>query len=100
MTKPRVLVVDDALEMAQTVAEYLGKHGFETEIANTGEQAVACFTATPADAVLTDLRMKEMDGLDVLTAIHHVDPDVPVVIMTAFGAVDSAVEAIQRGAYH
>ena len=100
MTKPSVLVVDDALEMAQTVAEYLGKHGFETEVANTGEQAVARFKAAPTDAVLTDLRMKEMDGLDVLSSIHRVDPHVPVVIMTAFGAVDSAVEAIQRGAYH
>ena len=58
------------------------------------------FKAAPAEAVLTDLRMKGVDGLDVPQAIRELDPEVPIVIMTAFGAVESAVEAIQRGAYH
>ena len=61
---------------------------------------MARFSAAPADAVLTDLRMKDVDGLDVLDAIKRLDPDAAVVIMTAFGAIESAVEAIRRGAYH
>lgn len=61
---------------------------------------MARFAAAPADAVLTDLRMKDVDGLDVLDAIKRLDPDAAVVIMTAFGAIESAVEAIRRGAYH
>jgi two-component system response regulator HydG len=96
----RVLVIDDALEMASAVVEYLCRHGFAAEAADSGEAGIARFKAMPADAVLTDLRMKGTDGLDVLRAVRELDPNVPVVIMTAFGAVESAVEAIQRGAYH
>jgi two-component system response regulator HydG len=100
MPKPRVLVIDDNLEMASTVAEFLGASGFEVETANGGAEGVARFAAAPADAVLTDLRMKDVDGMDVLDGIKRVDPDAAVVIMTAFGGIESAVEAIRRGAYH
>jgi two-component system, NtrC family, response regulator HydG len=100
MPKSRVLVIDDNAEMASTVAEFLVASGFEVETASGGAEGVARFSAAPADAVLTDLRMKDIDGLDVLDAIKRLDPDAAVVIMTAFGAIDSAVEAIRRGAYH
>ncbi|HVZ89735.1 MAG TPA: sigma-54 dependent transcriptional regulator [Polyangia bacterium] len=100
MSKGRVLVIDDALEMANAVVEYLRRNDFEAEGVDGGQAGISRFKAAPADAVLTDLRMKGIDGLDVLQAIRDLDAEVPVVIMTAFGAVESAVEAIQRGAYH
>jgi two-component system response regulator HydG len=100
MAKGRILVVDDAAEMATTVVEYLQRQGFTAEAATTAAQGLERFKAAPADVVLTDLRMKGMDGMDLLRAVHDADADVPVIIMTAFGAVDSAVDAIQRGAYH
>ena len=100
MSKGKVLVIDDALEMASAVVEYLQRHGFEAEAADSGEAGLKRFKTSPADAVVTDLRMKGLDGMDVLQALRQIDADIPVVIMTAFGAVDSAVEAIQRGAYH
>jgi two-component system response regulator HydG len=100
MAKARVLVIDDNLEMARTIGEYLDSNGFETEAAASGAEGIARFSANPADAVLTDLRMKDLDGLDVLDAIRKIEPAAPIVIMTAFGAIDSAVEAIRRGAYH
>jgi two-component system response regulator HydG len=100
MPKPRVLVIDDSAEMASTVAEFLVASGFEAETAPGGAEGVARFSAAPADAVLTDLRMKDVDGLDVVDAIKRLDPDAAVVIMTAFGGIESAVEAIRRGAYH
>jgi two-component system response regulator HydG len=100
MPKGSVLVVDDALEMASTVVEYLQRHGFVAEAVDGARRALERFRAAPADVVLTDLRMKDMDGLDLLRSIRELDADVPVIIMTAFGAVDTAVEAIQRGAYH
>jgi two-component system response regulator HydG len=100
MRSPRVLVIDDSLEMATTIAEYLGSHGFEAEPVGGGAEGIARFSAGAADVVLTDLRMTEADGLDVLDAIKRIDPSTPVLIMTAFGAIDSAVEAIRRGAYH
>jgi two-component system response regulator HydG len=100
MSKGSVLVVDDALEMATTIVEFLEKHGFKAEARDSAAAAVERFRNGPTDVVLTDLRMKGMDGMDLLRAVREIDADVPVIIMTAFGAVESAVEAIQRGAYH
>jgi two-component system response regulator HydG len=100
MSKGSVLVVDDALEMARTIVEFLEKHGFKAEARDSAAAAVERFKVAPTDVVLTDLRMKGMDGMDLLRAVREIDGEVPVIIMTAFGAVESAVEAIQRGAYH
>jgi two-component system response regulator HydG len=100
MSRLRALVVDDVLDMAQTIANDLGDAGFETQIADNGVSALEQFVKEPTDVVVTDLRMKGGDGLDLLAGIKQADPNVPVIIMTAFGAVESAVEAMRRGAYH
>jgi two-component system response regulator HydG len=86
--------------MAQTIANELQAAGFDAEVADSGERALERFAAEPADVVVTDLRMRDTDGLDVLDGIKRADPTVPVVIMTAFGGIDSAVEAMRRGAFH
>jgi len=96
----RVLVVDDLLDMARTIANDLEAAGFATDVAESGAAALERFTRQPADVVVTDLRMKGGDGLEVLSGVKRIDPSVPVVIMTAFGAIDSAVEAMRRGAFH
>ncbi len=100
MAKARALIVDDVLDMAETIANELGAAGFETEIVTSGAAALERFAQEPADVVISDLRMKNVDGLDVLTGVKRADPTVPVIIMTAFGAIDSAVEAMRRGAFH
>jgi two-component system response regulator HydG len=100
MPRHRVLVIDDNLELAQTTAGYLDQHGFEAAAVAGGAQGIERFAAEPADVVLTDLRMAHADGLDVLDGIKRIDPATPVIIMTAFGGIESAVEAIRRGAYH
>jgi two-component system response regulator HydG len=100
MAKLRALVVDDVLDMAQTIANDLGSAGFETDVAADGASALRQFVKEPTDVVVTDLRMKGGDGLDLLAGLREADPNVPVIIMTAFGAVESAVEAMRRGAYH
>jgi two-component system, NtrC family, response regulator HydG len=100
MRKMRALVVDDVIDVAQTVADELGAAGFETEIASNGATALDRFASEPADVVVTDLRMNNVDGLDVLRGIKRTDPSVPVLVMTAFGDIDSAVEAMQSGAFH
>jgi two-component system response regulator HydG len=69
-------------------------------VAGGGAEAVALVKKQPFDLVITDLRMESVDGLDVLEATHAADPTTPVLIMTAFGAIESAVQAIKRGAYH
>jgi len=98
--KPRVLVVDDVRDMAETIANDLEAAGFATEVADSGAVALERFAKQPADVVVTDLRMKRIDGLEVLSGIRRIDPGAPVVIMTAFGAIESAVEAMRRGAFH
>jgi two-component system, NtrC family, response regulator HydG len=100
MSKLRALIVDDVADMAATIANDLAEAGFEAQIASDGAAALKQFAKDPADIVVTDLRMKGGDGLDVLAGIRRADPNVPVIIMTAFGAVESAVEAMRRGAYH
>lgn len=95
-----VLMVDDSPEMLEVLGKYFVDHGFQVETARSGGAALETYRARPADVVLTDLRMKGMDGLDLFEALRRLDPDVAVVIMTAFGNVESAVDAIQRGAFH
>ncbi len=100
MAKLRALVVDDVADMAQTIANDLQSAGFETQVAGDGAAALEKFAKEPTDVVVTDLRMKGGDGLDLLAGIKQAEPSTPVIIMTAFGAVESAVEAMRRGAYH
>src|SRR5882724_7520377 len=100
LPSPSVLVVDDSAEMVATLARYLGDHGWEVRTALGGAEALVVFTREPVDVVLTDLRMKGTDGIDVLEEIRRADAQTPVVLMTAFGSVESAVDAIQRGASH
>jgi two-component system response regulator HydG len=100
MKKNRVLVIDDSLAMAETVSRYLSTFAFVTESVGGGAVAIKRFVAEPPDVVVTDLRMKDVDGLDVLDAMKRINPAIPVVIMTAFGTIDSAIEAMRRGAFH
>jgi two-component system response regulator HydG len=81
--KARALVVDDVVDMAQTIANDLDEAGFDTVVASGGAEALELFAREPADVVVTDLRMKSVDGMDVLDGIKRLDPSVPVVIMTA-----------------
>ena len=100
MSRRALLVVDDHVEMARVLADQFGDHGYTVHIAASGEEAMRIFRKTAIDLVLTDLRMKEVDGFDVLEAVKGQDPDLPVLIMTAFGAIDSAISAIKKGAFH
>jgi len=96
----RVLVVDDKLAMAETLADGLGDHELDATACGSGRAALDLVAMRDIDVVVTDLRMPELDGLALLEAIHAIKPDIQVIVMTAFGAIDSAVEAIRKGAYH
>jgi two-component system response regulator HydG len=86
--------------MARLMADQLGDLGLEVRIATDGAQALELAARALPDLVLTDLRMPGMDGMDVIDGMHALDPTVPVIVMTAFGAVETAVEAMRRGAFH
>jgi two-component system response regulator HydG len=96
----RVLVVDDDGEMAELVADYLSGRGYRAECVVGGKAAIAAVKRKELDAIITDLRMDQLDGLDVLAAAHEHDPTLPVIIMTAYGSIDGAIEAVRRGACH
>jgi two-component system response regulator HydG len=96
----KVLVVDDQGEMAELVADYLGQRGFRAETAEGGKAALSALKKKSYDAVVTDLRMDDVDGFDVLSAALAADATRPVLIMTAYGSIDGALEAVRRGAAH
>jgi len=98
--KGRVLVVDDHLEMVRLLADQLNDEGYQVELCENGGAALSAAEKWFPDVVLTDLRMDQVDGFDVLEGVRALDPTIPVIIMTGFGAIDSAIEAIKRGAYH
>ncbi|MER2564984.1 MAG: sigma-54 dependent transcriptional regulator [Myxococcaceae bacterium] len=95
----RVLVVDDEANLRKVLAAMLRKDGYEVAIAENGEVAQAEFEKNGADVVITDMVMPKVGGLELLKAVHGTRPDVPVIIITAHGTVDSAVEAIKLGAF-
>ena len=96
----RVLIVDDVLVIAQTVCVGLCDCGFSAVAASSGRAALALLTEQHFDALVTDLRMPEMDGLTLMNKARGFAPDRPTLIMTAHGAIDSAIESIRQGAYH
>ncbi|OJT21352.1 sigma-54-dependent Fis family transcriptional regulator [Archangium sp. Cb G35] len=96
----RVLVVDDHVEMARLLADHLTDAGYTVDVATSGQEALAVVNGRVLDAVVCDLRMETVDGFDVLAGVRKVDPTLPVLIMTAFGGVENAVEAMRRGATH
>ena len=97
---PRVLVVDDERAMAEMLADGLADRGYRATALSSGEEAVVRLRDEAYDALVTDLRMPGVDGLALLAEARRVAPDLPVIVMTAYGAVDSAVESIRRGASH
>ena len=95
----RVLVVDDEANLRKVLAAMLRKDGYEVTAAQDGEQALAEFEKNGADVIITDLVMPKLGGMDLLNRVKALRPDVPVIIITAHGTVDSAVEAIKAGAF-
>ena len=96
--KPYVLVVDDEPAIREVVARFAEKEGFETIRCNGGREAIERLQQAHADLALVDLRMPDVNGLDVLDAIRRADPGCRVVLMTAYAGIDSAVQAIKQGA--
>jgi DNA-binding NtrC family response regulator len=96
----RILVVDDRAEMAEMVADALSEKGFAAVATSSGREAVHRLQTERFDVLVTDLRMPEVDGLALLRVSLELDPSRPVIVMTAHGALDTAVEATGEGAYH
>jgi len=98
-SRPRLLVVDDDVSAVESLREIFEREGFEVRTASSGEEGLETLRGDEFGVVLADLRMPGMDGMDLLRAVKALRPDTEVVIMTAFGTIERAVEAMREGAY-
>ncbi len=99
-TEGRVLVVEDDAAMRQFLEDELLAAGYTVFTAANGAEGLALYGQQQVDAVVTDLMMPAMKGSELLTRLRSLDANLPIVIMTAFGSIESAVEAMRGGAYH
>ena len=93
-----ILVVDDEPVQREMVSGFLKKQGFEVIAADSAERALELFRQDAFDLVLTDQKMANMSGLDLLQAVHAINPETPVILITAFGTIETAVAALKQGA--
>jgi two-component system response regulator AtoC len=96
--RSRILVVDDEPSIRTVLKAHLSRDGYDVAIASDGAEAVSALTASPFDLVISDLKMPGMSGLELLAWCIREQPGLPVVLITAHGTVDTAVEALKLGA--
>ena len=100
MNQSRILVVDDEAIARENLEHVLRKDGYHVETADSGINALKKLSNTEFDLVMTDLKMKQVDGMEVLARTKEQYPDTEVVMLTAYATVATAIEAMQKGAYH
>ncbi len=94
-----VLIIDDEVDVGEMISHILNQAGYITYTATDGDKGITLFNEKCPDAVILDLRMPRMDGMEVLRQIKQTNDSVPVIIITAYGEIQSAVDAIKFGAY-
>ena len=99
MDKNRILIIEDDKRLREILKKILDRKGFRVDLATNGSEGIARIKQDFYDMALTDLKMPGMDGIEVLRAIKKISPKTYVIIMTAYGTIDSAVEAMRNGAF-
>ncbi|RLC76579.1 MAG: hypothetical protein DRJ03_12090 [Chloroflexi bacterium] len=99
MSIKRILIIDDEPLIRRTLADYLTVCGYETVAAANGDEGLALARAEQFHAILVDLRMPRVDGLEIVAALHAEQPELPLVVVSGAGALSDAVEAMRRGAW-
>ncbi len=99
MNSTKILIVDDELIMRESLAGWLERDGHFVKTARSGEEALEKLKESRFDILLVDIKMEGISGLDVLRTVKESDPDVAVVMITAYGSIPTAIEAMKKGAY-
>ncbi len=99
MSGSTVLIVDDEQTLARSAKAFLADHGYDAEVATSGEKAMELLENLQPDVVFADVRLPGMSGLDLLKRIREFDPVIPVIMVTAYGSIEGAVEAVKLGAF-
>jgi len=95
----RILIIDDEKAICNTLKDILTYEKYEVEIANDGAEGIKKAEAGNFDLVLSDIKMPKMDGIEVLVKLQEINPDLPVVMISGHGTIDTAVDALKKGAY-
>ncbi len=98
MAQFRILIIDDEPAQVQALAGFLKKRGFEIVTANSGAAGLEIVQRQIVDLIITDFKMPDLDGLEVLNRAKAINPEIDVIVITAFGSIDRALEAMRRGA--
>ncbi len=99
MSDRRILVVDDEPDMVENCTRILRRAGYRVLATTDSERALALVESDRPDVLLTDLKMPGIDGMELMRRVHEIDPALPVIMITAFGSIESAVAAIKAGAF-
>jgi len=98
--KPNILIIDDESSILETLSILLKNSGFEVETAQGGRAGLEALKSAGPDMVLTDIRMPQVTGIDILEAAREIDPEMPVILMTAQASLQSAIQAVNRGGFY
>ncbi len=98
-SQARILLVDDEEAILQTMRSILETEGYAVETASGGREAIELFRNAPCDVALCDVKMQGMDGIELLVALREITPELPVIMISGHGTIDTAVEALKKGAY-
>ncbi|MDZ7331352.1 MAG: sigma-54 dependent transcriptional regulator [candidate division KSB1 bacterium] len=98
MSEHKILIIDDEPAQVQVLAGFLKKKGFDIEKAHAGLEGLKILEKKPIDLIITDFKMPDIDGIEVLKRAKAINPEVDVIMMTAFGSIESATEAMRAGA--
>src|SRR5262245_14537146 len=100
--KGRVLAVDDDAEMRTLLQDFLGREGYQVTAMPSAVAALEAIRADPSafDVIVSDIKMAQMDGMQFLKTMRTERPEVPVILITGFGSIDTAIEAMRNGAFH
>jgi len=99
MNKKKILIVDDELLILRIISDILSKEGYEVKTAINYFNASQLLDGEKFDVVITDIRMPEKSGIDLLTHVREINSDIPVILMTGFATLETAVEAVKQGAH-
>src|SRR3990170_4750642 len=97
--KSTILIIEDKESMAKMLGQTIEAEGYRTLIARDGSTGINLINDERVDLVITDLKLPEKDGLEVLRAVKDKNPLIPVILMTAYGTIETAVSAMKEGAY-
>jgi len=95
----KILLIDDERSIRNTIKEVLEFEKFEVETAEDGEQGLELFKNNPFDAILCDIKLPRIDGYEIFNTIHQLNPDIPIIMISGHGTIETAVDLIKNGAY-